>query len=317
VFNLIKGLSDFPGNDLGGCAINAVASQSIRHLFTRSESVEVFIRCSPSSKLLLGSIDSFKMSGRNLTIRKDFQVEEMLFETDAVSIDFRSALSGQIRLRQPTQAVAQVILSEAGINHAFKSELVTKRLQNISVPALSNISGGKPISFTEVQVELLPNNRIRLFAKTDLPNYGTVPIFMTATLVVEQRRRLCFQHPHFDLNLVPEPIQAVSHDLTASFAQLLNHMIDLDRFDLDGVMLRLNRLETQGKKLIFSGYAQIEHFPGTSSGNPKTNAPSHERTPIHQPNGNIDYYASQRESHGAHSGTRIGHSIPSNNTLSS
>ena len=303
MFNLIKGLTDFPHNDLGECAINAVASQSIRHLFTRSESVEAFVRC-PSSKLLQGSIDSFKMSGRNLTIRKDFQIEEMLFETDVVSIDFRSALNGQIRLRQPTQAVAQVILSEASINHAFNSELVTKRLQNIFIPALSSISEGKPISFTEVQVKLLPHNRIRLFAKTDLPNYGTVPIFMTATLVVEQRRRLCFQHPHFDLNLVPEPIQAISHDLTVSFAQLLNNMIDLDRFDLDGVILRLNRLETQGKKLILSGYAQIEYFPGTSSGNPKTNARSDERTgAIHQSSGSTGYYASQRESHCAHSGT--------------
>lgn len=308
MFNFLQGLKDLPGNDLGECAINAVASQSIQHLFTRSESVEAFVRCSPSSKLLQGSIDSFKMSGRNLTIRKDFQIEEMLFETDAVSIDFCSALKGQISLRQPTQAVAQVILSEAGINHAFKSELVAKRLQNISIPVLNNISGGT-VSFTEIQVELLPNNRIRLFAKTDLPNYGTVPISMTATLVVEQRRRLSFQHPHFDLNLVPESIQAVSHDLTASFAQLLNNMIDLDRFDLDGVMLRLNRLETQGKKLIFSGYAQIEHFPGTSSGDRKTNSRSQELTgAIHQSSESTGYYASQRKSHFAHFGTKIRHS---------
>lgn len=285
MFSFLENLKDLPSNDLGERALNAVASQSIRHLFTRSESVEVFVGCSPASKILQGSIDSFKMSGRNLTIRKDFQIEEMSFETDAVSIDFRSALNGQINLRQPTQAVAQVVLSEAGINHAFKSELVTKRLENISIPALSNIYG-ESISFTEVQVELLPNNRIRLFAETDLPNYGTVPVFMTATLVIEQRRRLTFQHPHFELNLVPESVQAVSHDLTASLAQLLNNMIDLDRFDLDGVMLRLNRLETQGKKLVFSGYAQIEHFPSTARGNQKTNTRSQERAgAIHQSKG--------------------------------
>jgi hypothetical protein len=39
-------------------------------------------------------------------------------------------------------------------------------------------------------------------------------------------------------------------------------MVDLDRFDLDGVTMRINRLETQGKTLVFSGYAQIDHFPG-------------------------------------------------------
>lgn len=300
MFNFLNGLKDLPSNDLGERALNAVASQSIRHLFTRSESVEVAIGCSPASKLLQGSIDSFKMSGRNLTIRKDFQVEEMWFETDAVSIDFRSVLNGQICLKQPTQAVTQVIISEAGINHAFKSELVAKRLQNISIPALSNICG-ETISFTDIQVELLPNNRIRLCAKTDLPEYGIVPVFMTATLVVEQRRRLTFQNPHFDLNLVPDRIQAISHDLSASLAQLLNRMIDLDRFDLDGVMLRLNRLETQDKKLIFSGYAQINHFPGISSQNRK-NSPSKESiNPIHQSSENISCDASPQESHYTHS----------------
>jgi len=100
--------------------LNTVASKTIRHLFTQSESVEV---CPlPSSKLLQGSIDSFKMSGRGLVIRKDFGVEEMSFETDAVSIDFSSVLSG--KLQATHQAVAQITLSEAGINHAFKAELV-------------------------------------------------------------------------------------------------------------------------------------------------------------------------------------------------
>jgi hypothetical protein len=53
----------------------------------------------------------------------------------------------------------------------------------------------------------------------------------------------------------------VSELLTMVFAKILNTMVDLDRFDLDGVMMRINRLETEGTQLIFSGYAQIEHFP--------------------------------------------------------
>ncbi|MGL6341817.1 MAG: DUF2993 domain-containing protein, partial [Waterburya sp.] len=36
-----------------------------------------------------------------------------------------------------------------------------------------------------------------------------------------------------------------------------------DRFNLDGVKLRLNRLQTQGQMLLFSGYAQIERVPTT------------------------------------------------------
>lgn len=251
-----------PGTDFGERMLNTVASQSIRHLFTQSEMVEVFVRCNPSSKLLQGSIDSFKMSGRRLVIRRDFQVEEMSFETDAVSIDFSSVLGGKIRLRQPTQAVAQVALSEEGINQAFTADLVRKRLQNIDSPELTQLSGGEPVTFSDINLQLLPNNQITIFAKTELTN-GMVPISLTATLAIERRRRLLFQNPQFKADVVPEALRGVSEVLTLAFAEILNGMVDLDRFDLDGVSLRINRLETQGKQLIFSGYAQIEHFPGS------------------------------------------------------
>lgn len=260
MFGSFTSLKNAPGTDFGERMLNSVASQSIRHLFSQSESVEVAIRCHPSSKLLQGAIDNFKMSGRGLLIRKDFWVEEMWFETDAVSIDFSSVLGGKLRLKQPTQAVAQVILTEEGLNRAFQSELVTKRMQHVSEPSLLNLSGGEPVSFSDVSVSLLPDNGIRILAKTELPN-GVVPISLTAQLAVERRRRVLFQNPQFDPDAVPEALKGISQVLTMAFADILNNMVDLDRFDLDGVVLRVNRLETQGKQLIFSGYAQIDRFP--------------------------------------------------------
>ena len=43
--------------------------------------------------------------------------------------------------------------------------------------------------------------------------------------------------------------------------EIFNNMVDLDRFNLDGITMRINRLETEGKILDFSGYAQIERIP--------------------------------------------------------
>jgi hypothetical protein len=262
MFGGLTGLNDNSGTDWGERMLNTVASKTIRHLFTQSESVEVAVRCFPSSKLLQGSIDSFKMSGRGLVIRREFRAEEMSFETDAVSLDFGSVLKGQLNIKQPTQAVAQVMLSEADLNQSFKAELVTKRLLNISTPALAEISGGEPVSFTEVQVQLLPNNQLRVLAQAELPNHGNVPVVMTATLEVERRRRISFKNPHFEADSVPESLRDISQKLASALAEILDNMVDLDRFDLDGVMMRINRLETQGKMLIFSGYAQIERVPG-------------------------------------------------------
>jgi hypothetical protein len=251
------------GTDWGEQMLNTVASKTIRHLFTQSESVEVSVRCYPSSKLLQGSIDSLKMSGRGLVIRQQFRTEEMSFETDAISLDFSSVLKGQMNIKQPTQAIAQVVLTEEDINNSFKAELVRKRLENITSPALSELSGGEPISFTEVQVTLQPNNQLRLFAKANLPVQGLVPISMKSTLAVERRRRVLFQNSQFEPEAIPESLRETSQKLATALDEILNNMVDLDRFNLDGVTLRINRLETHGKKLIFSGYAQIERVPNT------------------------------------------------------
>ena len=253
--------SNQKGTDWGENLLNKVAGNTIRHLFTRSETVDVTVRCQPSSKLLQGSIDSFKMSGRGLVIRRDFRTEEMSFETDAVSIDFGSVLKGEIALKQPTQAIAQVTLLENDINQAFEAELVRKRLENITLSDVDEVAD-EPISFTDVQLQLLPKNGLKLFAKANMPDQ-TVPVSLKCTLAIEKRRRIAFKDVQFEPEDVPEDVQETSQKLTESLGRILNEMIDLDRFDLDGVKMRLNRLETQGKQLLFSGYAQIERFPRT------------------------------------------------------
>jgi len=263
MFGGLTGLQDPKGTDWGERMLNTVASQTIRHLFTQSESVEVFVRCYPSSKLLQGSIDSFKMNGRGVVIRKDFPAEEISVETDAVSIDFSSVLAGKLTLKQPTQAIAKVVLSEEGINYSFKAELVKKRLLNLTVPALTELSGGNPVSFPEIRVELLPENRLRIFAKADLGDRELVPLDMTVTIAIERRRRVSFKDPQIELDSVPEDLREISKSLSVALANILDNMVDLDRFDLDGVKMRLNRLETEGKQLIFSGYAEIERIPRT------------------------------------------------------
>jgi hypothetical protein len=261
MFGGFAGMNTPSGTDWGEQMLNTVVSKTIRHLFTKSESVDISVRCYPSSKLLQGSIDSLKMSGRGLVIRRQFRAEEMSFETDAISIDFGSVLQGQIKLKQPTQAIAQVVLTQTDINDAFKADLVRKRLENLSIPSLNELSGGEPISFTDVQVTLQPNNQLRLFAKANLPEYGLVPISMTSTLAVERRRRVLFQNTQFEPDAIPESLREISQTLTMALDEVLNNMVDLDRFNLDGVTLRINRLETQGNRLIFSGYAQIERVP--------------------------------------------------------
>lgn len=263
MFGGITGFQSKGSNDFGERMINSVATQSLRHLFSRSDAVEVAVRCSPSSKLLQGTIDSFRMEGRGLVIRKEFEAAEMMFETDTVSIDVGSAIGGKIRLRQPTQAVAQVVLNEDAINRAFEAALVRQHLEGVTDEAVTTLSGGDPVTFRNVAITLMPDQQVKITALTDLPNRKDVPIQMTAQVTVEKRRRIIFANAEFLPDGISESMLPLSSTLTRGFAEVLNRMVDLERFNLDGVMLRVNRLETKGNQLVFSGYAQIEHFPGT------------------------------------------------------
>ena len=263
MFGGFVGFGNNKGGDWGENLINTVASNTIRHLFTRSDSVEVSVKCNPSSKLLQGTIDSFKMNGSGLVIRKQFRTEEMSFETDAVAIDFGSAVKGKIALKQPTQAIAQVKLSQDDINKSFEADLVRKRLENLTPDALTDISGGEPISFTDVEVKLLPENEVKLSAKASWGD-TTVPVNLSCVLGINKRRRVLFEEVEFEPDNIPPELRDLSEKLTFALGEILNEMVDLDKFNLDGVKLRLNRLNTEGNMLLFSGYAQIERVPQTS-----------------------------------------------------
>ena len=80
---------------------------------------------------------------------------------------------------------------------------------------------------------------------------------------IGKRRRVMFEKVQFEPDNIPDDLQNISRDLTLALGEILNEMVDLDRFNLDGVKLRLNRLQTEGQMLLFSGYAQIERVPQT------------------------------------------------------
>lgn len=255
------------GADWGAQMLNAVATQTLKHMFTAVERLAVEIRCQPPGKLLQGALDGFRVEGAGLTIRREFRTESMMFETDAVAVDFGSALQGRLALKQPTQAIAQVVLTEADINRAFQAALVTQHLENLTDPALTAAAGGDSVSFREVEMTLLPQNRVAIRAQGTIAGGDVVPVALTARVDVERRRRLRFVDCAFDPGAIADLASLGERPakLSAALGEILDRMVDLDRFDLDGVTMRINRLETQGKTLVFAGYAQIDRLPQVGS----------------------------------------------------
>jgi len=88
-----------------------------------------------------------------------------------------------------------------------------------------------------------------------------LPLTLTATLKLERRRRIRFQNLQLETDRLPLAQVPRAEKLRAVLATVLNGLIDVERWQLDGVLLRLNQMETAGSQLCFKGYAQINHFP--------------------------------------------------------
>ncbi|NJN60439.1 MAG: DUF2993 domain-containing protein [Coleofasciculaceae cyanobacterium RL_1_1] len=261
MFGSFSGNNWQSGSDWGEQLLDSVASQSIARLFSECGSIDVNIRCHPPSKLLQGAIDGFKMQGRDLVIRNQFPIAEMSFETDAVAIDPSSVLAGQLKLKQPTQAIARVVLSEAGLTRSFEADLVKKRLENLDLDGLTGSWALSLVSFEDVSMTLGANTSVTIAATAKGPGCPRLPLKFTTKVSVKRRRKVEFGEPQIHLEDIPEQHHTDAISLINAMMLLLNDMVDLDRFDLDGITLRLNRLETEGSNLVFGGYAQVEYFP--------------------------------------------------------
>lgn len=241
--------------------INTVATEALRRMFSASESLGVDVRCQSPAQLLQGSLDGFRMEGTGLVIRRQFRTASMWFETDAVAIDFGAAMQGRLALKNGTQAMAKVTLAESDLNQAFRAPLVTQHLVNRQEPALLEASGGQAVSFGGIQLTLNNNNSVRLSATVEAIGMEAIPVTLDATVEVVRRRRIVFANQKFVAEQTPEPLRDRAAVFAKVLGELLDGMVDLDRFGLDGLTLRLNRLETRDKALVFSGYAQIEYIP--------------------------------------------------------
>lgn len=243
-------------NDWGDRLLSDVATQAIRHLFSASESVEVKLRCFPVQKLLQGSLDSLTMAGKGLVIRNQFRAESLKFQTSELALDFGAVLQGKIRMQKATTARAEVVLKEEDINKAFLAPLVTQHLENQFSPML----GKHRFSFRNVEVKLLADNRVQISTQVQRQD-NLIPLAMTARLGVENQKKIRFEVESWEqFDLTPAQ-QELYPGLQNFFRDRLNNLVDLDRFNLDGVTMRIKQLETQDEKLLLSGSAQIFSFP--------------------------------------------------------
>lgn len=245
--SIVFGSLPFP-NQGGDKLLSKAVTTAIAALFKRTGKLEANVRAEPMAKLLQGSVDGFDFIGQGMLMYNGLRIEGMELYLQAVSIDFGAIFSGQVKLRQPTQASMRVVLSEEDLTTSFNTPFVVEKLQRLEYQ-------GQSLNFHDTQMIIHDDQSIQIQSRIQLGQSGApISLDMTAQLEVEERRKLQFVNVSYEGD-------ETAQDLGKALIGHVNALLDLDQFALDGTQLRVDRARIRKKQMIFYGIAKIDRFP--------------------------------------------------------
>lgn len=235
-------------NQSGDRLVSKVAGAAIAALFKRSEKVEANVRAEPVAKLLQGSLDGFDFIGKGMLMYNGLRIEAMELYLEAISIDFSAIFTGQIKLRQPTQARMRVVLTESDLSSSFNTPFIVEKLQRLQYE-------GKSLYFQNTEMTINSDKSLRIQTKIGLGSRDQpIEVDITAEVEVEEQRKIKFVNAKYGGD-------EKSIELGKALINHVNNLMDLDKFALENTQLRVDRLRIQNQSLIFYGIAKIDQFP--------------------------------------------------------
>ncbi|MBD2388739.1 LmeA family phospholipid-binding protein [Cylindrospermum sp. FACHB-282] len=244
-------MPDSPG--LGEQALNKVAEIGLSSQLDAVEKLDVSIQTDPL-KLVQGEVDRVKIEGEGLVMQKDLRMEEMEMQITSVSINPLSVAFGKIELTKPTVGSARVVLTEADINRAFNSEYIRSKLQNQKIHIQ-----GQPMTIAPENVDfrLLGEGKVALTSSIMLVENGEIHqvAFSAIPLVSTNGTTVSLENVEYGEE------EEISPELTQALIDQTSEILNLSNFDLEGMSLRVKRLEVEPGKLTLQAEAYVEQIP--------------------------------------------------------
>lgn len=239
--------------NLGEQALSKAAEIGITTQLDAVEQLDVDIQTDPL-KMIQGEVDSVLIKAEGMVMQQDLRMEKMQVQTGKIALNPLSVAFGKIELTRPTEATAQVVLTEADLNRAFNSEYIGDKLKNLSVHL-----NGKPtiVDIQNVQLQLPGECQFIVHADIVLKETReTQQICFTATPRVKAGgTQVSLEDVHYAEG------QDVSPEVTAALLDKASELLDLQNFELTGMTFRLQKLDVQSGKLLLQAAALVEQFP--------------------------------------------------------
>jgi hypothetical protein len=238
---------------LEGQALGKAAEIGIKSQLDEVQEVKVEVDAQ-AFNLAQGKVDSVVIQGKGMVMEKDLRVEDMELQTGSVSINALSVAFGKVELTQPTDASAHVILLEQDINRAFNSEYIQSKMQNLEV----NLEGKTvTVDICQVSFQLPNSDRVALSATIFLKETGdSKPVAFTAKPEIgENGQRVILTQVEYSQG------KDLSPELTEALLECSAELLDLRNFELEGMSLRIQKLDISTGRLALQTIARVDQFP--------------------------------------------------------
>ena len=239
--------------NLGEQAIDKVVEIAIASQLDESENLSVIVQTQPL-QLAQGQVDSITIEGEGLVMNQDLRVSELQVEVKDISVNPLSAMFGKIELNGPALGTARAVLKESDVNRAFNSEYIGDKLRELKV----NRDGQTvTIDVKTVECKLLSEGKIALDAEVLVrETASTEKIYFTAKPLIDAGGwAISLQDIEYPEN------KEFSPELTAALADKASEVLNLQNFEIEGMSLRIQKLDVEAGLLTVIAEAKVEKFP--------------------------------------------------------
>lgn len=245
-------MSDQPG--LEEQALSQAIKLGLTSQLENAENIEVFVE-TDLLKIAQGRVDSISLEGQGLTIQEDIRLESIEVQTDEVSINLLGAILGDIKLDQPVDTTARIVLTQSDINQAMNSAYVKNKLRPLDLDV-----EGKRVTIVvkfPLEIRLSEVGKMHLSGAIELSEEGKTRSVGFAAVVCPRTDT----QPILLETFCCVPGQGVSIPLIIALMSKAQAIVSQPYFDLDGIILRVKTLQVEPGTLTMEAEIRANQIP--------------------------------------------------------
>ncbi|WP_254564622.1 DUF2993 domain-containing protein [Oscillatoria sp. HE19RPO] len=247
-----------------GATFDNIAEGDIREALHDAEQLEVRLDNAPNYALLRGNIQRLRFAGRGLYVTPELRIDTVEIESDPIAVDINrlnqeDATSIPRFLREPLQGAMRVVITEADLNRALRSQAAAEPLRELGIGLTRTNdpeaqSDPQRFQIVNPEVEFLANNRVRFQLEiADRRDNESVQILLETGLASVNGARIQAVNPTIQINNEEAPAQLIT-----IFSRILDRALDLRKYEERGLLARVLKFELDSDRLEIAAFIRID-----------------------------------------------------------